>query len=423
MPDNPASSGRHLGGGTGTVVAGLTAPAVPDRLGRAAYFALLAFAAALQVSIAAAHILLALTALLWLTRLATRRERFDVPAMFWPLAAYAGMSLVAAFLSIDPEKSLVDSKQLLLFAIVPIAYSLLRGPRAFVAADIVISMAALSAAIGIVQFGILKWDDLGQRPQGLLGMYMTYSGQLMLVGCLAVARVLFSQRDRTWPMLVLPALAVALATTASRNAWVGACTGIAILLLMRDFRLIGLLPVVTALFIALAPAAMTDRFYSMFQVDDARQQTVTTEASVRSNQDRIAMIRSGIRIIRKYPLRGVGPDMIMEVYPGYRDKDAVNQMNPHLHNVPLQIAAERGLPALAVWLWFIVALVRDLLRHRRVAALSFLPNAGLAIVAATIAAGMFEYNFGDSEFLMLFLLLVTLPYAALRSEVAPASND
>jgi hypothetical protein len=32
-----------------------------------------------------------------------------------------------------------------------------------------------------------------------------------------------------------------------------------------------------------------------------------------------------------------------------------------------------------------------------------------------LAAGMFEYNFGDSEFLMLFLVLVTLPYAAGRS--------
>ena len=31
-----------------------------------------------------------------------------------------------------------------------------------------------------------------------------------------------------------------------------------------------------------------------------------------------------------------------------------------------------------------------------------------------LTAGMFEYNFGDSEFLMLFLLLVTLPYAADR---------
>jgi hypothetical protein len=38
------------------------------------------------------------------------------------------------------------------------------------------------------------------------------------------------------------------------------------------------------------------------------------------------------------------------------------------------------------------------------------------------AAGMFEYNFGDSEFLMLFLLLLTLPYAADRvpASTAPA---
>ena len=38
-------------------------------------------------------------------------------------------------------------------------------------------------------------------------------------------------------------------------------------------------------------------------------------------------------------------------------------------------------------------------------------------MVAMIAAGMFEYNFGDSEFLMLFLVLVTLPYAAQRVPV------
>jgi O-antigen ligase len=397
-------------------VANLTGPVEPavDRLERAAYWCLLAFTASLQVSIAAANILLALTAILWLALVSLRRERIGAPAMFVPLAVYAGLSLVSTVFSIDPETSFVDSKQLLLFAIVPIAYRLLGGRRSLVAVDVVISVAALSAAIGIIQFGILKWDDLTQRPQGALGMYMTYSGQLMLVACLAVARILFSSRDRMWPMLVLPALIVALATTASRNAWVGACTGIAILLLMRDLRLVGLLPVVAAVFIALAPDQLTDRFYSMFQVRDDGQQTAATEASVRSNQDRVAMIRSGIRIVRDHPLTGVGPDMIMEVYPVYRDKTAVNQLNPHLHNVPLQIAAERGLPALAAWLWFIVVLVRDFIRARRAAGATFLPAAGLAIVAAMIAAGMFEYNFGDSEFLMLFLLLVTLPYAAAR---------
>ena len=396
-------------------MAGVTvARPAADRLEQSAYWSLLAFAASLQVSIAAANILLGLTAVLWLALVSSRRERIGAPAMFVPLAVYAGLSLVAAVFSIDPEKSVVDSRQLLLFAIVPIAYRLLEGRRSLVAVDVVISVAALSAAIGIVQFGILKWDDLTQRPQGALGMYMTYSGQLMLVACLAVARVLFSSRDRLWPTLVLPALVVALATTASRNAWVGACTGIAILLLMRDLRLVGLLPVVAAVFIALAPAQLTDRFYAMFEVRQQTEQTATTEASIRSNQDRVAMIRSGLRIVRDHPLTGVGPDMVMEVYPVYRDASAVNQLNPHLHNVPLQIAAERGLPALAAWLWFVVVLVRDFVRGRRAAGATFLPSAGIAVVAAMIAAGMFEYNFGDSEFLMLFLLLVTLPYAAAR---------
>jgi len=147
---------------------------------------------------------------------------------------------------------------------------------------------------------------------------------------------------------------------------------------------------------------------------------VTSAASVQSNRDRIAMAKSGLRMIRDYPLTGVGPDMVETVYPVYRDAMAVNQLNPHLHNVPLQIAAERGLPALAIFLWFLIVLVRDFIRQRRIAERRFLPSAGLACVGAMLAAGMFEHNFGDSEFLMLFLVLVTLPYAALRGETGEA---
>jgi hypothetical protein len=59
-----------------------------------------------------------------------------------------------------------------------------------------------------------------------------------------------------------------------------------------------------------------------------------------------------------------------------------------------------------------VTLVRDFIRQRRVSVVPSLAAGGLACVVAMLAAGMFEYNFGDSEFLMLFLGLVTLPYAA-----------
>jgi hypothetical protein len=38
-----------------------------------------------------------------------------------------------------------------------------------------------------------------------------------------------------------------------------------------------------------------------------------------------------------------------------------------------------------------------------------------------LSAGFFEYNFGDSEFLMLFLVIVTLPFAASRPDDAAAS--
>jgi O-antigen ligase len=247
-------------------------------------------------------------------------------------------------------------------------------------------------------------------------MYMTFSGQLMLGACLVTARVLFWPRDRVWPMLVLPAIIVALVTTASRNAWVGACIGIGLLLLIRDFRLVGILPVLAVVFIAVAPAQFTDRFYSMIQLQHGGGETAAMVSSVESNRDRVAMIKSGARMIRDYPLTGVGPDMVIGFYPVYRDKDAVKQLNPHLHNVPIQIAAERGLPALLAWLAFVFVLARDFIRQRRTAAIQFLPNAALACLAAMITAGMFEYNFGDSEFLMLFLLLMTLPYAATTND-------
>ena len=386
---------------------------------RAAYYALLAFVAALPFSIVASEVLLTIAGLLWLAVVIRGHERIEVPRMFWPLAAYAAATIVAAAFSVDPETSFIDCKQLLLFSIVPIAYRLLPGRRALTAVDIIITAGAISAVIGIVEFGILKFDSLGQRPRGLLGMYMTYSGQLMLVACTAAARVLFRNDDRLWAALVMPALIAALAATLSRNAWVGACAGIGLLLLIRDFRFVALLPVVAAVFIAVAPTQLTERFYSSFRINLFHQDSAATEASVLSNRDRLAMIRSGLRIIKDNPLTGVGPDTVRMVYPQYRDPQAVQQLNSHLHNVPLQIAAERGIPALLLWLWFMVALLRDFVR-RRATTVPSVAMAALACTVALLAAGLFEYNFGDSEFLMLFLMLVTLPYAADR--VAPAAT-
>jgi O-antigen ligase len=137
-------------------------------------------------------------------------------------------------------------------------------------------------------------------------------------------------------------------------------------------------------------------------------------------RDRVAMLNTGRAMIADHPLTGVGPNMVERMYTQYRVPGAVNATNPHLHNVPVQIAAERGLPALALWLWFVVAAIRELVRLFRGTGDRVLVSAALAAIVAMLGAGLFEYNFGDSEFLMLLLVLVTLPFAAARSDDAPA---
>ena len=185
-------------------------PTAQHRLESVALAALLVFVAALQLSIAVAHILLTATLLLWGTVVIVRRERPEVPAMFWPLGAYAVVTLVASAFSLAPSASFADSKQLVLFLIIPVVYRLARGATARTVSNVIVSVGAVAAALGIMQYGILEFDHLGQRPQGTMGHYMTYSGLLMLVIGLAAALILFSKRDRTWPALVMPALLVAL---------------------------------------------------------------------------------------------------------------------------------------------------------------------------------------------------------------------
>jgi len=366
-----------------------------DRIG---YFALLGFAAALQFSIAAANILLGLALLMWLLRTIALRQ-LEVPRFFYPLAVYAIATLASAAFSDDPNAGFVDSKQLVLFLIVPMAYDLARGAKAPFVVQVVITVGALSALFGIIQFGILQFDNLGRRPQGALGHYMTYSGLVMLVTCAAAARILFTT-DRIWPSLMMPALLVVLGLTFTRSALVGASAGIAFLLLLKDFRLMAVMPVLAALFFALAPPQVTDRFMSMF---DSRDPT---------RVDRVTMLRVGGRMVEAYPLTGVGPARVGPRYAEFLHAGEIDQRNPHLHNVPVQIAAERGLPALAAWLWMIVTLAIDLTRRLKFPESRFLAAAGLGAIVAMLAAGLAEYNFGDSEFLMLFLVLVTLPYAA-----------
>ena len=388
---------------------GLTAGVPPrDRLEEVGLWSLIGIVAAMQLSIFAAQLMLAIASLAWLISHVSRGERLEAPRFFWPLVVYAMLTLASAGFSIDPEVSFTDCKQLVLLMLVPITYDLARGARANSVLSIILTIGAASAFVGIVQYAVLNFDGLGRRPQGTLSHWMTYSGTLMLVICAATARLLYGTSGRLWAAFIMPALLVALSLTLTRGAWVGVAVGVALLLLSKDFRLLALIPIVIVGTVLLAPDTIKERFWSIIDPKDL------------TGRDRIAMLEAGAAIVKDYPLMGVGPDQIERVYPRYRVPDAVKPTNPHLHNVPMQIAAERGLLALGAWIWFVIAVFLGLFTLVRKSRNKSLAAAALGGMAAMLAAGLTEYNFGDSEFLMLLLVMITLPFAANRDGGLPS---
>ncbi len=370
-------------------------------LERGAFVVLAACLGLVQFNLLAGETAFGIAALMWLPIALRDGGRPSVPTFFYALLAYAAWTLVSAAFSVKPAESLVDCKQLVLFLMVPMAARLCRGERAMTTLNVIIAFGAVGAIVGVIQATMFGYDNLSKRPEGSLTLYMTYSGVIMLVLCATVARLVFYPQQRIWPAVAVPALAMALRYTLTRNAWLGAAAGVTILLGIQRKILLLIVPLAAVLVIAFGPQAVRDRALSSFTGDDP------------ASRDRMAMwFEMGPRIIADDPLTGVGPDMIKVVYDRYRPATAVNLNNPHLHNVPLQIAAERGIPALLLWLVFIGLAARDAWRQTLQGPAKAVAAAGLAAIASMLVAGLFEYNFGDSEFLILFLGLITLPFAA-----------
>jgi O-antigen ligase len=351
--------------------------------------------------------LLVIPGVLWLILVFRGQRRVCVPPFFWPLLALAIWTLISCAFGVNPLVSFTRSRQLLFLLIVPGTITFMRGPRALTAINVLVALGAASALVGIVQYAALGYDDINHRPHGTLGHYMTYSGILMLVTCCAAARLIYVQREWIWPAIAVPALLVALVFTESRNAWVGTALAVGALAAIRNVKLLILVPIAAALFYFAAPAHVQQRMFSVIDLNDA------------TNRDRVAMFKSGVRMVHDHPLFGVGMNNVPTMYPQYRSPDAVDPpgtvgiaTRAHLHNVPIQLAAERGLPALGCWLWFVVIAFRDLVRELRRGPVKAVAGAAFSALIATLVAGLFEHNFGDSEFLLPFLIIITLPFAA-----------
>ncbi len=324
-----------------------------------------------------------------------------------PLGIYMAWSLAAMVMSVDPAVSLGEVKEAFSLAPVLLGIALLRDPRhARRLLNVLIWVAVGLALHGVWQFYATDYGDLNNRIRGPFAHYLTYAGVLMLGHLLLVGRLLCGRPHQGWRRRLaeisgLMIVSWALLLSLSRGSWVAIALSVVVALVLRAPRRLPLLVLLGGILLVTGPQTWRTRLVSITDLGDA------------SNYDRLCMAEAGLYMIGERPIFGLGPEMVRQLYPIYRHPSAPRLTVAHLHNSYLQIAAERGLPCLAAYLWLLGAgLVMAWRGYRRQgptggdADLYFGPL--LAILAFAIA-GLFEANWSDSEVQRVFLVLLALP--------------
>lgn len=289
--------------------------------------------------------------------------------------------------------------------------------------DALLLVAALLACQGLSQY-LFGFGDIDRRIRGPFSTYMTFSGFLLICDLLLVASMVYARR---WPGLwrnfwrwgALVVINAALLGSYTRNAWVGLIVALMVLALIRAPRLLLAFAPAAVLFIILAPVPLVHRVTSIFNPRDI------------SNYDRLCMLEAGLTMVRESPVFGIGPDVVRHRYALYRPPSAPRYNVPHLHNSLLQLAAERGLPALAAYLGLTLAAMGLAWRRFRQEGGTRGPRADLWIgallaILAFNVAGLFENNWGDAEVQRTALFALAIPFcleAAEPDEEPPRTGD
>ena len=260
------------------------------------------------------------------------------------------------------------------------------------------------------QLGISDWSrGRDWRATGFYNHWVTYAEVLQLIASLALGifLTLKSKKNLTGVLLLLAVagLVFALAATVTRASWIGFAISVFTMLLLTSSRRTLLIVGACAIPLVLASVVLLQQKRGISFIDKSDQSTSWRQTVW---EEGFALLISKPRHL----LVGVGVDSIKGHWREWGLFDNGRQPIGHMHSNLLQIALERGVPALIVWLVLLVIYVRMLWRMARRDAIEDFPR-GLAIGALGGAIGFFtsglvHYNWGDSEVVTVFYFIMGL---------------
>lgn len=381
---------------------------------------LYALAISLPLSIAATHVFLGLL-LLVMGYDGIKKRTLTHTFLNRPILFYLSIAMASAVVSLNPARSLLH---LVVLWHIPLYLIVAREVTSPVMAQrligLLFAVASLNAIYGIVQhvgggldlfqFGhherILRVGDQ-VRATGVFDHFMTFSGQMLLLGLLGTGLLLFSNSAKIrWILIGAVSLFFgAIWASLTRSAWIGLAAGLLVMGGFKGRRMFFYLGVGLLLTVAI-----------LFFVDRGFQGRVASTATMQeySYLERIRTWQATVDMIRDHPLLGVGIGNYRMVLDQYRERHGSGS-HSHAHNTILQVTAENGMIGLAAYLSIWYFFFREMIRKARATSDPFIRGLTVGAVGAIAGfhvAGLFEYNYGDSEVAVLMWLIVGLAVAA-----------
>ena len=265
------------------------------------------------------------------------------------------------------------------------------------------------------QLGISGWSrGRDWRATGFYGHWVTYAEVLQLIASLALGLFLAAQRKKSlYGALLLAAvvgLVFALALTVTRASWIGFALSAAVMLALSVSRRTLLIAVAFAIPLILGGVVLLQMKRNIGFVDAKDQSTSWRET----------VWREGFQLLVSKPrhlLVGVGMDSIKGHWREWGLFDEGRLPIGHMHSNLLQIALERGVPALIVWLILLGIYARMLVRLIKMDGLTEVRGIALGALGGLVgffASGVVHYNWGDSEVVTILYLIMGLSLAVDR---------
>lgn len=278
-----------------------------------------------------------------------------------------------------------------------------------------------SGQTALEQLGIQSWSSgRDWRASGLYGQFVTYAEVLQLIIALALGLFVSLPVKRSWVgfllLFSLAGFSFALLLTFTRASWLGAVVSSLIILALsirrRTMIVLGLL----AIPIILGGLFMLQQKRNVGFLDQKDDSTIW----------RTTVWREGFSLLVGKPrhlLVGIGMDSIKRRWRQWGMFEGGRIPWGHMHSNLLQIALERGVPALILWLGFLFVYARTLWRSVRSRTKHHWIEHGILMgalggLAGFFSSGLVHYNWGDSEVVMVFYAIAGIALVVARPSEA-----